>query len=87
MRSGAMSATTRLPPGLWAAPLGIRACLRAVVRQELTGCSAGVDRRDIATTCSHSEQHRGPTNPHARGEDWTRYSLPLESHSGYQIDH
>ncbi len=54
-------------------------------RQEADGWS--IDRHDVATTCGHSKQHRGPMFAARRDEVLARYGMSLGTHPDYEIDH
>ena len=55
--------------------------------KSLTGGSVRVDGHDIAATCGHSKQHRGPIYAARRDEVLARYGLPPGTHPDYEIDH
>ncbi len=53
----------------------------------LTGGSVRNDGQDVAATCGHAKQHRGPMYAARRDEVLTRYGLPPGTHPDYEIDH
>jgi hypothetical protein len=49
--------------------------------------SVRIDGRDIAMTCGHAKEHRGPMTADRRDEVLLRYGLPPGTHPDYEIDH
>jgi hypothetical protein len=54
-------------------------------KKSLTGGSVRIDGHDVAATCGHSKQHRGPM--FAARRDLARYGMPTGTHPDYEIDH
>jgi len=78
----------RLNAVLFVATLAVPAlAFETLPNKGLTGGSVRIDGHDIAATCGHSKQHRGPMFAARRDEVLARYGMPTGTHPDYEIDH